>query len=70
MERIGKTRETPKRSKGTPRGLDFGSEESPGPQGPKAPRTHILRLLGPKTLLEKGFWAVLSRRGRHQDPWG
>ena len=31
---------------------------------PKALRTHILWLLGPKTRLKKGFWAILSLRVR------
>ena len=29
---------------------------------PKALRTHILRLLGPKTIPKKGSWAIVSLR--------
>ena len=31
---------------------------------PKALRPHIFRLLGPKTIITQGCWAVLSLRGR------
>ena len=27
-----------------------------------APRTHVLGLLGPKTILYRPFWAILSHR--------
>ena len=29
---------------------------------PKGLRTHVLRLLGPKTILYRAFWAILSLR--------
>ena len=29
---------------------------------PEAPRTHLLGILGPKTILHKAFWATLSLR--------